>query len=130
MKLKDLLTAVEALKRLTEKRFSSYKTIRNLVSLRKAVEEEVETYLEQEKKAIQTYAELDEKGKPILVAEGVVRLKDEQAKQAFDKELTELRETEVEGIERVVLCEGDFRSAEDLPTPDDLLALEPLVRFE
>ena len=130
MKLKKLLAATEALKRLTEKRFSNYKTVRDLVNLRKAVDAEVDIYLEQERKAIQTYAVLDERGNPVLLSDGIVRLKTEQAKLDFDKELTELRESEVDGIETVVLHEGDFRTTDDIPTPDDILVLEPIVKFE
>ena len=39
MKLNDILVANEALKRLSEKRFSSYAKMRELVKLRKAVEQ-------------------------------------------------------------------------------------------
>jgi hypothetical protein len=38
--------------------------------------------------------------------------------------------TEVDGIEPVTLCESDFRSADDLPTVSEMIALEPLVVFE
>lgn len=130
MKLKELLKTQEPLKRLTEKRFTNYKIIRALVGLRKAVDAEVDVYLEQERKAITAYAVLDEKGNPVLLAEGRVQLRDEKAKAAFEKELTELRETEIENISSITLWEDDFRSDEDFPTPDDILSLEPLVVFE
>ena len=38
--------------------------------------------------------------------------------------------TEVDGIEHITLCESDFRSADDLPTVSEMIALEPLVVFE
>ena len=44
MKLKTLLEANEPLKRLSEKRLASYKKMRELVKLRKAVEQEVSFY--------------------------------------------------------------------------------------
>ena len=62
MKLKDLIEANVPLKRLTEKRFVSYKKMRELVKLRKAVEQEVEFYATEEKKAISLYAETDASG--------------------------------------------------------------------
>ena len=55
MKLNDILVANEALKRLSEKRFSSYAKMRELVKLRKAVEQEVDFY-ETDKKADTLYA--------------------------------------------------------------------------
>ena len=130
MKLKDLLKAKEALMRLTDKHFNSYKTIRQLVALRKAVDAEVETYLAEEKKAITAYAELDEKGNPVILAEGRVRLKDEKSKVLFEKELTAIRETDIEGIDSITLKEEDFHSVEDIPTPNDILLLDPIVVFE
>ena len=130
MKLKELLVAQEPLKRLTEKRFTSYKTIRDIVNLRKAVDNEVEIYLEQEKKAISTYGKLDEKGNPIVLAEGKIQLRDEEAKKAFDKELTDLRESEIDNIKGITLREEDFRQVEDIPTPDEIITLEPIIRFE
>ena len=47
-----------------------------------------------------------------------------------EKEIEKLRDTEVDGIEPVTLCESDFRSADDLPTVSEMIALEPLVVFE
>lgn len=130
MKLKDLIEANAPLKHLTEKRFVSYKKMRELVKLRKAVEQEVEFYATEEKKAIGLYAETDEGGSPLFLDDGRLRLKDMEAKVAFEKEITTLRETEVDGIELITLSESDFRSADDLPTVDDMIALEGVIIFE
>ena len=129
MKIKDLLRVKDILKKLTEKRFSSYAIIRKLVTLRKAVQSEIEIYIEQERKAVCEYAEFDKSGNPIFV-EGGIKLKNPQAKIDFEKELDELRETVVDNIEPITLTEKDFRSVEDIPTPDEIIALEPLVLFE
>lgn len=130
MKLKDLIEANAPLKHLTEKRFVSYKKMRELVKLRKAVEQEVEFYATEEKKAISLYAEVDVNGTPLFLDDGRLRLKDIDAKVAFEKEITTLRETEVDGIEAITLSESDFRSADDLPTVDDMIALEGVIIFE
>jgi len=130
MKLKDLIEANAPLKHLTEKRFVSYKKMRELVKLRKAVEQEVEFYATEEKKAISLYAETDEGGSPLFLDDGRLRLKDMEAKVAFEKEITTLRETDVDGIEPISLSESDFRSADDLPTVDDMIALEGVIIFE
>ena len=130
MKLKDLIEANASLKRLTEKRFVSYKKMRELVKLRKAVEQEAEFYAAEEKKAIGLYAETDDGGNPLFLDDGRLRLKDMEAKVAFEKEITTLRETDVDGIEPITLSESDFRSADDLPTVDDMIALEGIIIFE
>jgi len=130
MKLNDILAAREPLKRLSEKRFASYKKMRELAKLRKAVEQEVEFYTVEETKAVGIYAEVDKNGAPVFLDDGRLRLKDMESKIAFEKEIEKLRDTEVDGIEPITLCESDFRSGDDLPTVSEMIALEPLVVFE
>lgn len=130
MKLKDILVANEPLKRLCDKRLANYKKMRELAKLYRAVKQEVEFYFVEEKKAVDIYAELDKNGTPIFLEDGRLRLKDMESKIAFEKEIEKLRDTEVDGIEPIILCERDFRSEDDLPTVSEMLALEPLVVFE
>ena len=63
MKIKDILIANEPLKRLCDRRLASYKKMRELARLRKAVEQEVEFYTAEETKAVSIYAEVDKNGK-------------------------------------------------------------------
>lgn len=130
MKLKDILVANEPLKRLCDKRLANYKKMRELAKLYRAVKQEVEFYFVEEKKAVDIYAELDKNGTPIFLEDGRLRLKDMESKIAFEKEIEKLRDTEVDGIEPITLCESDFRSGDDLPTVSEMIALEPLVVFE
>lgn len=130
MKLITIVGAKEALTRLTEKHFTNFKVARKLVALRKAVDAEVEFYAEEEKKAVDLYAEKDENGNPVFLGEGRLKLKDNDAKIAFEGEVKKLLDTEVDDIEPVLLRESDFRSADDLPTPGDMIALEGFVTFE
>ena len=130
MKIKDILVANEPLKRLCDKRLANYKKMRELAKLFRAVKQEVEFYFVEEKKAVDIYAELDKNGTPIFLEDGRLRLKDMESKIAFEKEIEKLRDTEVDGIEPIILCERDFRSEDDLPTVSEMLALEPLVVFE
>lgn len=130
MKLKDILVANEPLKRLCDKRLANYKKMRELAKLYRAVKQEVEFYFVEEKKAVDIYAELDKNGTPIFLEDGRLRLKDMESKIAFEKEIEKLRDTEVDCIEPITLCESDFRSGDDLPTVSEMIALEPLVVFE
>ena len=52
MKLKHIIEAKEAIVRLTEKRFTDYKKLREIVKLRKAAEAEFEFYCDQEKRRL------------------------------------------------------------------------------
>lgn len=130
MKLITIVGAKEALTRLTEKHFTNFKVARKLVALRKAVDAEVEFYAEEEKKAVDLYAEKDENGNPVFLGEGRLKLKNNEAKLAFESEVKKLLDTEVDDIEAVLLRESDFRAAEDLPSPGDMIALEGFVIFE
>jgi len=130
MKLKNVIHAKDAIVRLTEKRFTDYKKVRELVKLRKAVESEFEFYAAEEKKAVDTYAEINEKGTPAFLSDGRLKLKDEDAKNAFESEIAALLDTDVESIEPIKISEKDFRSGEDIPTPDDMIALEGLIEFD
>lgn len=129
MKIRTLLEANEPLKRLCEKRLASYKKMRELVKLRKSIQEEIDFYTEQERKSINTYASLDEKGAPLFLDDGRLRLRDEAAKVAFEAEIDELRNTETD-ITTCTLCESDFLSPADLPTPNEMYLLEGIINFE
>ena len=60
---------------------------------------------------------------------GRIRLKDEETKKAFDKAITDLRSTEVDGISKVRLAESDFGDSTKIPTPYELIALESVIEF-
>ena len=130
MKLKTLLEANEPLKRLSEKRLASYKKMRELVKLRKAVEQEVSFYATEEKKAVDVYAEIDSNGSPIFLPDGRLRLKDANAKIAFEKEIEALLDTDIDDITPISLSEGDFLCPTDLPTTNEMIALECIINFE
>ena len=130
MKLKTIVATKPALARLTEKRFSDYKKLREIVRLRKAVEAEFDFYVEQEKKAVEAYAEKKKDGTPVFLEDGRIKLKDPKAKDAFEAEITRLQETEIDGITPISLSERDFLTPDDLPTASDMLALEGIIEFE
>jgi len=130
MTLKTIIETKPALERLTEKRFSDYKKLREIVKLRKKVETEFDFYVEQEKKAVEAYAEKKKDGTPVFLEDGRIKLKDTEAKAAFEEELRRLQETEVDDLKPITLTESDFLSANDLPTPIDMLVLEGVIIFE
>ena len=130
MTYENVLTAREALGNLTAKRFTSFRVARQLVALRKKVDEEFDFYASEEKKLLDLYALKNEDGGPKITKENRIQLKDEESAKAFLQKISELRNSPVEGIEPVKLCEGDFCEAQALPTPDEMIALEGFVEFE
>ena len=129
MKLKFIVESKDAIVRLTEKRFSDYKKLREIVKLRKAVEAEFEFYCDQEKKAVETYGEMSDKGTPAFLPDGRLKLKNAEAKEAFETDIKKLLDTEVGDFTIITIKESDFLSAEDLPTPKDMLVLEHIISF-
>ena len=130
MKLKTIVATKPALARLTEKRFSDYKKLREIVKLRKSVESEFDFYVEQEKKAVEAYDEKKKDGTPVFLEDGRIKLKDPKSKDAFEAEIIRLQETEIDGITPITLSERDFLTPDDLPTASDMLALEGIIEFE
>ena len=129
MKLKYIVEAKDAIVRLTEKRFTDYKKLREIVKLRKSVEAEFEFYCDQEKKAVETYGEKSDKGTPAFLPEGRLKLKDIESKEAFEAEIKKLLDTEVGDFKIITIKESDFLTADDLPTPSDMLLLENIIDF-
>lgn len=129
MKLINLIQAKPALEDLTEKRFTNFKIARKLVALRKQVAAEAEFYEAEQKKIVQAYAEFNPDGSLVFLDERHIKLKTPEAKMAFDNEIQKLLETEIDGIEPVVLGESDFSKPDDIPSPSDMIALEGLVEF-
>lgn len=130
MKLISIMQARDALTKLTDTHFTSYKILRELVRLKKRVDEEYEFYSEQEKKAVDAYADKSEDGQLIFVDGGRLKLKDVKSKAAFDAEIAKLNDTEVDDIPTVTIHESDFKSAADFPTATDMLALSAIIEFE
>lgn len=128
MKLIKIIQARAALCRLTEVRFKNFALARSLCALRKKIDEEAEFLQEEQQKLVNAYAEFKD-GQPVLIDDQHIKLKDTNAKKAFDAEMQRLYEAEITDIVAVKITESDFRSAEEYPTPDDMMALDGLVEF-
>lgn len=130
MKLLTILQGRDALTKLTDTHFTSYRTLRDLVRLKKRVDEEFEFYSAQEKKAVEAYADKTEDGQLIFVDGGRIKLKDTASKLAFDAELTKLNETEIDDIPTITIHECDFSSPADFPTASEMFLLSAFINFE
>ena len=129
MKLFEIIIATIPLRNLSEVRFTSFKKAREVSILRKKVESESDFYAKEERKLIEKYAEKNEKGEVIFLDGGRIKLKDLATKEAFEKEIIALKELDIEDIEKVALNESDFADVKNIPTPNELLALEAIIDF-
>ena len=128
MKLIEILNANEALKKLANSKFNSLKKAYELSKLRKQVDEEVNFYIEEEKKIVEAYASKDENGTPIFLEGGRIKLDSVEAKNNFEKDINELRNLEIDKISKVSISPSDFK--DDIPTTNEILALEVLIDFK
>ena len=128
MKLIEILNANEALKKLANSKFNSFKKAYELSKLRKQVDEEVNFYIEEEKKIVEAYASKDENGTPIFLEGGRIKLDSVEVKNSFEKDINELRNLEIDKISKVSISPADFK--DDIPTPNEILALEVLIDFK
>ena len=126
MTLIEILNASKGIDAFLSKRFVNFQVVRELVALKKKVKEEVEFYISEEKKIIETYASRDEKGNPIILEGGRIQLKSAEDKEAFDKEILSLRNVEVD-IKPVVINLSDFKSNDEFPTPNEIIEVEGFI---
>lgn len=128
MTLKDLLVVKAPLKTLSEKHFINFTVSRNLAWLIKAVNAECDFLAAETDKLVDTYAEKDEQGNPITLKDGSIKLKDMEAKMAFDREYANLLLVDVsDKIKKVTISEADFKSSDDLLTPLEMAMLDSLI---
>lgn len=127
MKLVKIINSRAAVERLTQKRFNSFSVARQLAALRKRVDEETEFFNAEQSKALKEHAEF-ENGR-LVTEDGGIKMKSHDDLKEYESEMQRLLDTEIDGIEPVAISEADFRSPEDYPTPEDMLALDGLVEF-
>lgn len=127
MKLIKIINSRSAVERLTQKRFNRFSVARKLADLRKRVDEEVAFFSVEQNKALQAYAEYE--NDRLVTEGGGIKMKSYDDLMAYESEMQTLMDTEIDGIEPVTISEADFRSPEDYPTPEDMLALDGLVEF-
>ncbi len=131
MKLKNILGARDALKKLSEKHFVNFKVVRAIADLIKAINTELEFFETESEKLIKLYAELDENGQPKMLPNGLCQLKSPEDKAAFDKEYAELLNLDIsDRIHPVAISEADFKTTTDLLTPLEMLALDELIEWK
>ena len=74
--------------------------------------------------------EIDENGNAVISADGIVEFDNDENKDAYIKEVTELKNTPLEGFEKVSIFEDNFKDKKDIPAPSDMLVLEELINWE
>lgn len=130
MKLNEVLAGREPLHKLSEKHFTNFKVARAIAGLTKEVEEETNFFNAEFKKLVDAYSEKDENGNPVVVQNGNIKLKDEEAKKAFDKEYAELLSLDVsDRVHKITVLETDFKTQDDFLTPAEMMTLDAVINW-
>jgi hypothetical protein len=110
--------------------FTSFKLSRNLMIQKKKIDNELSIYLELEKKLIDKYAKKDDNGQPIVGEDGIIEFDSEDNKAEFIREIIELKNTTIDNFEKVTIYEDNFRNTNDIPSPNEMLALEEVIDWQ
>lgn len=130
MKLGTIINSRQTVQDFAEKRFANYKKAREIASLQIAINAECDFYAHEERKIIEAYAEKDVNGLPVFIDGTHVKMKDAESAKEFEKEIGKLKDAETDAIAPVTVCEADFRTPDDFPTPAEMTELESFVIFE
>lgn len=113
---------------LVKVRFTNFKKMRQLVDISKEITSSVKFYHEEEYKIIKTYA-LIKDARIQTTEDGRLILKDAESKKKFEFDIATLGDTDCFDFEPLELSEEDFRSTDDYPTPEQMIALEGFIKF-
>lgn len=130
MTIQSMMTAAAPFNELLKKHFKTIKMVYDLAMLKKVLDEKLNWGYEKEKEYIEQYALKDAKGSPKITEDGRVVCKSLEERNEFEVKLKELHEMDIPEIKPVELSENDFRSSDDLPTPEDLIKLQGVVNFK
>ena len=125
-----LLQSAPLYNKLLQTNFTSFKLSRNLMIQKKKIDNELSIYLELEKKLIDKYAKKDDNGQPIVGEDGIIEFDSEDNKAEFIREIIELKNTTIDNFEKVTIYEDNFRNAYDIPSPNEMLALEEVIDWQ
>ena len=125
-----LLQSAPLYNKLLQTNFTSFKLSRNLMIQKKKIDNELSIYLELEKKLIDKYAKKDDNGQPIVCEDGIIEFDSEDNKAEYIREIIELKNTTIDNFEKVTIYEDNFRNANDIPSPNEMLALEEVIDWQ
>lgn len=129
MILNDVLKSSKAVTELSQKHLSDFAAAYAIANLKKAVDSDVEFFVNEEKKMAEKYAKKDENGKPMISQDGRITFVDVKDANSFNEEHIKLANTESTNVHRITVNPKCFIDSKEIPTPEQILLLEPVVAF-
>lgn len=131
MKIKDLLTAKDQLKNLSNMHYTHFSTIRSVANLVKESDVELEFFTKEFRALLDKYADKDERGSPIVSEEGGFKISSQENRTQFQKEYEDLLSVDIsDKVNKITIKESDFKDSNELPTPNELAVLDPFINWE
>ena len=105
--------------------------LKNIEKLKKAIQEKIEFYNEQEMKLAKTYGEKDKDGNLIVKNGSQIRFKSVEDGRKFNELVLKLRETEIDfGKPIKIDLRKDIVKDNFVLIPNDILAVEELIEVD
>lgn len=128
MKLSDLIAARDQLKNLANMHYVHFSTIRAVANLVKEADVELEFFTKEFREIVNKYADKDKDGKPVVGSAGNFKLSDADKREEFYKAYNDLLSVDIaDKVKKITIKESDFKDTKELPTPNELSALDPFV---
>ena len=128
MKLYDLVKIYPIFDRFALAQYSNFVVALEIAKLKKAIQEKIEFYNEQEMKLAKTYGEKDKDGNLIVKNGSQIRFKSIEDGRKFNELALKLRETEIDfGKPIKIDLHKDIVKDNFVLVPNDILAVEELI---
>ena len=131
MKLYDLVKIYLIFDRFALAQYSNFVVALEIAKLKKAIQEKIEFYNEQEMKLAKTYGEKDKDGNLIVKNGSQIRFKSIEDGRKFNELALKLRETEIDfGKPIKINLRKDIVKDNFVLVPNDILAVEELIEVD
>ena len=129
-KLGQILLVAPVFASLTTKHYGNFYLSYQIAKAAKELDQHRNFYVNEERKIVETYAIKDEKTKQVKIIDGnQISFKNQDDAIAFNKEINELHNMEVEVFEPFEIKVSDLTKGDANLTPQEILLLEDFVEF-
>lgn len=129
MKLFDAEKAKPVMEKLCNLHYSNFGITRKVALFTKRINEEAEFCINEEFKIANKYVKRDENNTPI-VQNGMIIFNNAEDGKKFEQEMSDLRNTEIEGLEKLTLNFYDIKDEDIDLTPNEIGILEAVIDWK
>lgn len=128
--LGQILAVSSIFDRLTSKHYANFSVSYKLAKAAKELNAQRDFYTTEERKIVETYAIKDKDGNVKILEGNRISFKDQKDAIAFNSEINNLHNTEVDIFEPITIPLNAFKEGEMDLTPNEINALDGFVIFD